>query len=565
MAGKFSVSAGLLSMRAGVYISPSLDLTDDDFSDVDTVQIVATAPRENTFNAVTGTFSAPANQYLQADFPKVSPSAYLSADGGIELATDIELGGVNHLGQAQHVCAVMLRDSRQALTVTASFKLSAYQLEVFDACTLTSSVFGWSAKKFEVVNREWSMHGGVRLTLKETAPSIYTMDSTFTAYDPAPNSNLPAFWDQVGTGALTITSDDSTLIHSADGSYAASFTVSWSPVSDKSVSSPSGKIEVAYIPDGSDTGGVWPSKIVDGNSTRAIITGVFPGYTYKIRTRTFNGVAWSKWMAFGQIVVVGKSVAPPNVSGLTATQTTGGVLVSWTPNPDADRAYTQIRLGSTWSTGAVVRDISEPLDQFTWAWPSAGTYTLTAKHFDATGNESATAASVSITVSDSGIAIVTEQIKDYAATDIIYAHLGSASLSIASGSSSAATVYCSLTYENTTNNPIEVEVSSSCSSEATFASGVTNGVGNSYLDAYVDRITGPSTNLFPSPRYPQVSGAVGALVSRWQNSEVASATLLPGDILYCELSVYIIQLGTTAAGCKIDTRGAYVRIAGVKK
>jgi hypothetical protein len=419
MAGKFAVSAGLLSMKAGVYVAPSIELTDDDFSDVDTVRLMATAPRESRFNAVTGTFSDPANQYLQADVPKVAPSTYL-VDDGAELPIDIELGAVNHLGQAQHVFGVMLRDSRQALTLTNSWKLIAYQLEVFDTYTITSSVFGWESKKFEVVNRQWSMMGGIRVVSKETSASIFPLAAGFVGYDPAPDSGLPSFWEIDGTGSLTVISGDDVIVKSGDGSYISAMRVSWPPIADKSVCSPSGKIEVAYIVDGADSGGVWPSVMVDGDADHADIGGIIAGETYRVRTRVFNGVVWSAWLNSTSHQVGSKTLPPSDVTGLAVSSETGAVVIAWDRCADADFLHTELRLGAVWSTATPLA--YEPGKFWPWAWPADGTYTVLAKHVDRSGNESAGTASLTFTVNGSLLAIGTAQIEDNAATDVYFVY-----------------------------------------------------------------------------------------------------------------------------------------------
>jgi hypothetical protein len=74
----------------------------------------------------------------------------------------------------------------------------------------------------------------------------------------------------------------------------------------------------------------------------------------------------------------------------------GGVDVSWSPCLELDYAETEVRVGSSWAAGTTLH--KGPADRFSWWWPALGSYQLWAKHRDSTGNESAAAVLVSVTV-----------------------------------------------------------------------------------------------------------------------------------------------------------------------
>lgn len=79
----------------------------------------------------------------------------------------------------------------------------------------------------------------------------------------------------------------------------------------------------------------------------------------------------------------------------------GGVAISVTPSTEADvrtGGALEVRVGASWAAGT--RIYRGPADRFTWPWPAQGAYTLRAKWIDSSGNESATDATLSLTVDD---------------------------------------------------------------------------------------------------------------------------------------------------------------------
>lgn len=92
---------------------------------------------------------------------------------------------------------------------------------------------------------------------------------------------------------------------------------------------------------------------------------------------------------------------PSDVGGLAAAVVAGGARIYWTPAPDVDYAETELRVGgASWALG--VRLFRGRASEFPWLSPAVATHTVRAKHYDADGNESVSAASINVTVSASG-------------------------------------------------------------------------------------------------------------------------------------------------------------------
>lgn len=191
MVGSAVYSGGRWTLRAGAYALPTLDLDESDLAAGD-VNVQARANRRDLFNAVRGRYREPTQLYQVVDFPPYASSTYAAEDGGEVIYREIDLPMVDDARRAQRIGKLLLFRARQALTIQASFKLSAYALQPGDTCRLTIARYGWANKVFRVLRREFSSLSTVRLTLQEDAAAIYAWNfNEASVPDPAPNSGLP--------------------------------------------------------------------------------------------------------------------------------------------------------------------------------------------------------------------------------------------------------------------------------------------------------------------------------------------------------------------------------------
>jgi hypothetical protein len=146
----------------------------------------------------------------------------------------------------------------------------------------------------------------------------------------------------------------------------------------------------------------WMITRATGDALGVYITDVHDGDVLSIEAWPENSLGAVGAKSLLKHVVLGKTEVPSNVSGLTATKVTNGVRIDWTACPDIDYDETELRRdGTGWSDASpLVGSVSMGISGNSYLWvPAAGTYTIRAKHIDTSGNESATAASTSITVS----------------------------------------------------------------------------------------------------------------------------------------------------------------------
>ena len=176
----------------------------------------------------------------------------------------------------------------------------------------------------------------------------------------------------------------------------------WTPITDRYVAD-GGGVEVRYgLSTQADL--AWQSvRATDGQSF-AYLPGVQDDALYFVKARAFNRLANGAWTAPVLHRVVGKTAAPANVSGLAAAAIPGGVAITVTPSTEVDvitGGFLEVRHGASWAAGT--RIFRGPADRVTWPWPAAGSYTLRAKWIDSSGNESASDATLGITVGNGNL------------------------------------------------------------------------------------------------------------------------------------------------------------------
>lgn len=227
MVGIAVYSAGKWTIKAGVYYAPTLTLYESDLASGE-ISIQGSANRRDLFNAVRGRYRDPGQLYQVTDFPPYSSSTYAAEDAGETIYREIDLDMVDDARRAQRIAKLILFRARQALTVQATFKLSAYALQPGDTVRLTIARYGWTDKVFRVLRREFQSLTTVRLTLQEDASAIYSWSFNEAAIpDPAPNTALPDPRFVAVPSGVAFKSDDTTWYARADGTYAPYVEVSW--------------------------------------------------------------------------------------------------------------------------------------------------------------------------------------------------------------------------------------------------------------------------------------------------------------------------------------------------
>jgi len=96
---------------------------------------------------------------------------------------------------------------------------------------------------------------------------------------------------------------------------------------------------------------------------------------------------------------------PSDVTGISIAPSNNGSLITWNADPQPDWAYTEIRLGTDWSTATLIT--KKQATSHLLGWLTSGTTTVLAKHVDIYGNYSVNPVSASIVTSVPNSVIIT--------------------------------------------------------------------------------------------------------------------------------------------------------------
>lgn len=207
MGGTLWYAQGKWRMKPAYWTATTLDLNEDHLRS--SISVGTRHSRRDNFNVVRGTFRGQESNWQTTDYPQVTNTAFLTADGGQESVADVDLPFTDNSIEARRLARIALESNRQQLTVSASFGLEAMQLQVGDNIRLTNSRFGWVNKEFEVV--AWSfgladeLDLQVQMTLRETAESVFDEVDDGIVYE-RDNTILPSPFDVPSVGLALDTS-----------------------------------------------------------------------------------------------------------------------------------------------------------------------------------------------------------------------------------------------------------------------------------------------------------------------------------------------------------------------
>ncbi len=421
MGGSWAFAGGEIYVKPGSYTAPVLTLTDADLAVIQRdgasetqrpISISVHKERAQKFNTVKPTIWDAAQDYKQVSLTPLVGSVLLARDG-VELSQELTFAAISYAPQALHVAGILMRDARDPLVVELPFKLRAYALELFDTVSVTLARYGWSAKTFMILGRQWSADGSIVLTLKETSAAIVTMDAGFAAQGFASNSNLGTPWLVYPPAPLTLAAGTAELVKQQDGTVVSRLRVSWPQISDAAVRQ-AGRIEVQYKD--ATSSGAWASLLVPGDETQAITQEVLDGATYIVRARARTSLAISDWGLQQLITVVGKTEPPASVASLSLS----GNVLTWPGVTDIDLAGYRARFNygtnTDWSVSAALHDGLLTSSPHTLASLPPGTVTIMLKAVDTTGNESTSAAYVITSLGNTLVSNVVES-TDYRASN----------------------------------------------------------------------------------------------------------------------------------------------------
>jgi hypothetical protein len=398
MAGT-AIPAAQWQVMAGAWTTPVATLNDDDLNgSIEVVQ--ADTATDSLINSARGRYiPAGKSQPAEANPPYTNP-VFVTADQGVKLWDDFQFPYTSSNARVRDLLRIKVEQRRSGLVINYPAKLKHWGLRVGERVYVNHAPFVWVNKPFRITDRRHTQQAPVLFTLQEDDPTIWDQADAATA-DPTPNTGLPSPHNVVALASLAATSSESTMLRTADGTWVPGIDITWAAITDRS-SIPDGRVEIFW---NRNTEGRWRTLApVPADTTAARISGgvLREGDRVLIKARVRNRFGRVGPDSFVFVAVVGKSSAPATPTSLAATAQPGGVLVSVAASTAPDFKETEFRVGASWAAGTVL--YIGRAASFLWTWPTAGTYTVRAKHRDTSGNESAEA-TTSITFTADQIAI----------------------------------------------------------------------------------------------------------------------------------------------------------------
>jgi hypothetical protein len=341
MGGLFWYSQGKWRMKASAYTTPTVTLTEDDLRS--SVSVSTRHSRRDTFNTVKGKFKGAESDWQEADYPQVISNPAIEADNGLINTADYSLPFTTSSITAQRIAKIFLFRNREQLTVSASFGLKAFQVEVGDIVNLSLERFGWLPKTFEITNWSFGLTEGldlqVNLTLREissqvfedvdgsvfennnsTLPSAFTVASVGVAVSSGTTIGAESL---VNTLYATITASDITSVERVEVQYKLTSSAIWNAMGVGDL----GTYQVAGVPEGL--------------------------YDVQARSYSYLGVK-SGWTNISNFQVITQSTNPDDTTGLSYNLSGGTVNLQWLPIQNLDLSFYRVRhsileTGATWS------------------------------------------------------------------------------------------------------------------------------------------------------------------------------------------------------------------------
>jgi hypothetical protein len=360
--------------------------------------------KNSKFNRVIGTFVNPSKEWQEdtITFPPADDSGLpssdqyatlLAEDNGTNLEGNFTFQGITNPYQAEELCEIILKRSRNALAVEVMVTSEALNLTIGDLVDLTYTTGGFSSKLFRVYGLTINTDSSVSLKLIEHQDNFYTWSEKSEAPTIAdttlPNPNL------VQAPASVTLSDQ--LIQYSDGVVITALDVTIGASPDSFVDYYQVEYKLSTVSDYIIAG--------QGRGLFQRILNVIDGLTYNVRVKAFNTLGSSSTYTSATRTIVGGIAPPSDVTDFSCNIIGGDAHLSWQQITDLDLAHYQIRYstqtsGASWANSvSLVEKVARPATSVTVP-ARVGSYLI--KAVDKNGNYSSNETIIATNVSSIG-------------------------------------------------------------------------------------------------------------------------------------------------------------------
>jgi hypothetical protein len=237
--GYLPYSSGKYSLVIETTGTASITLTEDDILNG---YNLSSPSKNDRYNRCIVSFVNPDRNFQvdEVQFPPIDDSGLPSADqhatmknadGGILLEGRFDFKTITSPYQAEEMAEIILRRSRESLTLSLNVSFDAYDLAIGEIVNITHSSLGFSAKPFRIIEITFNEDYTIGLSLVEYQASHYTW-ATKTQQATIPTTNLPNPFTIQPPSSITL---DDQLIEYNDGTVIVALDITIGASSDSFV------------------------------------------------------------------------------------------------------------------------------------------------------------------------------------------------------------------------------------------------------------------------------------------------------------------------------------------
>ena len=359
--------------------------------------------KNNKYNRVIGTFVNPDKQWQEdtVSFPPSDDSGLPStdqfatmkaADNDTELLGNFDFPCVTSPYQAEELCEIILRRSRNALAIDVTVTSEFLDITVGDIVNITYQTASFSAKPFRVIGLTINADLTVTVQLTEHQDSFYTWatkgQAPVIADTTLPNPNVV----QPPSG---LTLDDTLIEYNQTPLIALDITVGASP--DNFVD----YYQVEYKLNTDSNYIIY----AQGSGLNHRVLNVKEQGVYDVRVKAVNTLGVSSSYVIAQHTVVGSTEPPSDVTDFSCNIISSEAHLNWEQIPDVDLSHYQIRFstlteGAEWNNSvSLIEKVSRPATSISVP-ARTGTYLI--KAVDKLGNYSNNATNIATNIASIG-------------------------------------------------------------------------------------------------------------------------------------------------------------------
>ena len=405
--GTLFYGGGYWRLNVANYVTPTKTFTLDDLRSG--ISLDTKVPMQDNFNTVRGTYIDKDNDWVSGDYPEYYSSTFATEDNGELVATNLDLPFTTSGAAAQRIAKLTLLRSREQLSFSADFGLNAIDVEVGDIIKLNIARYGWDTtpKEFEVTG--WRLVAGeakdllVNLQLRETSQAAFSWSVANEQTITRNNTQLLKYYEVPSIGLTVsqeyrVVNENVTTALVANVSTTASERIDYVTLEYKRTSDTDYKLMGQGRIAGSNNVARFEANDIDVPQINEA------AINYTVRATPVNNFGYRGTPQITTINVTADTTAPASPSSLSHQISGGPLFFSWPAVSDLDLSHYSLWFSSNTSasftdasTLRVIDKIARPATSITYP-ARAGTFFVSA--IDKTGNESATAASTSIAVSE---------------------------------------------------------------------------------------------------------------------------------------------------------------------